>query len=142
MINCCYCKKELDPDFHITSEKGPACSDCALKPEESEPIEDQAQDKQPKPNQESPQDQTPFNLIRAYRELQFIRLNQMNHGETDGVIMKRPLSEILLMVEKEIEKAKSEIITLESEGPLKARFHLLSAITYGLAYLSTHPGPN
>lgn len=131
MINCIYCQKEIDPSSAIVTEVGTACSDCAVKPETQQESQNQAQEPQ----------ETPFNLLRSFRELQWVRLKQWDAGETDSVIMKRSLSEIILMMEKEIQIAKSAVTELHTEASLNARFHTLAAVCYGLAYLSTHPGP-
>lgn len=146
MITCSYCEKELTEDIFIQTDRGPACSDCALLPAEEHNTMQEEQQSDPETSQQNTQEsetqESPFNLVKAFQELQFIRLKQCAEGETDDVIMKRPLCEIILMMEREIEQAKKHVVNLHPEATLNARYHVLAAVTLGLAYISTHPGPN
>lgn len=135
MINCIFCKCELTPETTLSTEEGPLCINCGVPNEPT--IED------PIITFDIPEPMSvEKDILNCAEELTFVRNAQIESGETENVIMKRSLLEIIAMMERDLQIAKLNAIKLDAHANLRSRYHVISALLWGLIYASTHGSPH
>ena len=154
MDACKYCQRRIPEGEQASWEDGqPVCSDCGviLEPERGEettqpegeaevpPTETTEGESAPQSDQNQ---QEALDLMRCFRELQFVRFRQVVNGESDAVLLKRPILEVITMMEFYLNAAKAHAVKLEPNAILRARFGLLNAVCLGLGYATMHPNPS